>query len=92
MVIGFNGYILNWSILGNHLLFIVLVNAEQKIPPFLSGLTGTQLKKSRRRDDNAGNAWYQYLGFYAQVPENNLKEIYLMKNIEMTVEEETLYH
>jgi hypothetical protein len=30
------------------------------------------------------------LGFYAQVPENNLKEIYLMKNIEMTVEGETL--
>ena len=30
------------------------------------------------------------LGFYAQAPENSLKEIYLMKNIEMTVDGETL--
>ena len=29
-------------------------------------------------------------GFYSLIPENNLKEIYLMKNIEMTVEGETL--
>jgi len=28
--------------------------------------------------------------FYVQIPENNFKELYLMKNIEMTVEAETL--
>ena len=58
----------------------------------MSAPNGPQMKKSRRRNDNTRNARYRYFGFYAQIPENNLKEIYLMKNIEMTVEEETLYH
>ncbi len=51
---------------------------------------GVADEEIEERDVNARKAWYRYLGLYAQVSANNLKEIYLMKNIEMTVEGETL--